>query len=106
MLTSTWALAEVSSVLAIKVRQGLLTAADAQHAERQIAAMTADPLALEAVTPDDMVEARRLVRSSRNLRAPDALHLAIVTRLGVPMASFDDNLVDAASAAGCSVADL
>jgi predicted nucleic acid-binding protein len=42
------------------------------------------------VTADDFVRARSYVRISRSgLRSADALHLAVVERLGLTLATFD-----------------
>ena len=103
---STWALVEVSSVLGLKVRQGVLTPAQHEQAESRVALLAANPLVIAPTKPIDMIAARTLVLSSRNLRAPDALHLAIAMRLSLDLATFDDGLKQAAAAVGCGIVAL
>lgn len=106
IIISTWAVAEASAVLALKVRQGVLSSAQRDQAERRITVLAANPLVMVSIEPMDVIDARALVLSSRTLRAPDALHLAIAMRLSLDLATFDDGLKKAGLAAGCRVVDL
>lgn len=56
-----------------------------------------------AMIDADVRRARTLVIGHDGLRAPDALHLAIVERLGAALATFDLTLRDAATAIGIDV---
>ena len=106
MVISTWALAEASAVLALKVRQGVLTASQRDQAERRVALLAANPLLVLPTEPADVIEARSLVLAAQSQRAADALHLAIALRLSLEIATFDEGLKQAASAAGCGVVAL
>ncbi|WP_395945279.1 type II toxin-antitoxin system VapC family toxin [Brevundimonas sp.] len=105
LLTSTWTLAEFSSALALQQRQKRIDAKGASAAEDMLDfIMRAE--SPKPVLPDDMVEARRVVRELGFLRAPDALHLVICRRLGTAMASLDTKLNEGALAVGVALVDL
>lgn len=105
LLTSTWTLAEFSSALALQQRRKRIDGKGASAAEDMLdfVVRTEPP---KPVLPDDMVEARRVVRALGFLRAPDALHLVICRRLGTAMASLDVKLNEGADAVGVAVVDL
>lgn len=101
---SDWTLAEMASAAANRVRIGLLTREDA-HA----AMLTWDEW-LEAkarrvdVQSRDIRAAETILRSLDSpLRPPDALHVAISRRSGLPLVTFDLKMADAARRLGVQV---
>ena len=102
---SRWTLAEASSAFALNLRIGRLNASQHAEAERKLDGMIEGNL-IEQVLSTDFDAARKLVRRQANLRAPDALHLAIVQRTRLTLATFDRRLADAARQAGVAVADI
>ena len=105
LLTSTWTLAEFSSVLALQRRQGRIDSMGTAAAEDMLDFMVR-AVPPKPVLPDDVIEARRIVRDLGFLRAPDALHLVICRRLGTAMASLDKKLNEGAVAVGLAVVEL
>jgi predicted nucleic acid-binding protein len=103
---SDWTLAEFSSAIAIGLRAGRLTAAERDRAELAVERWTIGRPVLNVVV-QDIATARQFVRSTtRPLRAPDALHLALVARLGLALVSFDVGMRAAAADLGIPVQDL
>jgi predicted nucleic acid-binding protein len=103
---SDWTLAEFSSAIAIGLRAGRLTAAERDRAELAVGAWTIGRPVLN-VAVQDIEAARQFVRSAtRPLRAPDALHLALVARLGLALVSFDIGMKAVATDLGIPVEDL
>lgn len=105
LMTSDRALLETVAVLAIKTRTRDMTPARAQDALRDLEQSQAgrDPATLEK---DDVRYSTELLRGfDKNLRAPDALHLAIVRRLGATLATFDVGMAAAARGLGIEVLD-
>lgn len=104
---SEWSLAEFTSALAIGVRTTRLQPGERDQAETTLNAWLArrgPPFPLEA---RDAESARRLIQATmRPLRGGDALHLAIVQRLGLSLASFDKRMCEAAIDLGAPVIDL
>ena len=105
LLTSTWTLAEFSSALALQRRQGRIDSNGTAAAEDMLDFMVRS-VPPKPVLPDDVIEARRIVRELGFLRAPDALHLVICRRLGTAMASLDNKLNEGAVAVGVPVVEL
>ena len=100
-VVSTWVDTEVSGALARKRRMGLLTS------ERETAARSlwyvaqASLLRLVSVSSADFrVAAQLCARHELNLRGADALHLAIVQREGLVLATFDRGMAEAARQIG------
>ena len=86
-LASDLALIELASSLARRVRMQEITAQDFQAAKAAIARDTQDPavLRIEPLGEADKAEAARLLERyglTRELRTLDALHLAVMRRLG------------------------
>lgn len=92
LVASHWVAAEFSSALSVQARQGRITRADVAQAEANFDTLLQDEFRLEPVASSDFIRARRLLVRDGNLKAPDALHLAIVERLGCVIATFDDTL--------------
>lgn len=98
---SDFAVAEFASAVARRMRIGEFTASRAAHAlnvSDSWLAASAERLELDPV--DIRVATTFVRRFELCLRAPDALHLAICRRLGLPLLTFDRNQAVAAVALG------
>jgi predicted nucleic acid-binding protein len=105
-VVSAWTLAECSSAFSRLCRMGQLEASVREQLEDGLDDWMAVSTRLTAVIPDDLVVARTSVRNSRRaLRAPDALHLAIASRQGYALATFDGGLAAAARDMSLAVID-
>jgi uncharacterized protein len=102
---SDWTATEFSSALSHKVRLELLTDAERMVAERAFDRWASRGLVLE-VAKERFHDARALMQAHARLRAPDALHLAIALHEGLPLATLDGDMRDAAGAEGIEVIDL
>lgn len=102
---SDWTATEFSSALSHHVRLGSLS-----DRERKAAELAFDRWAMRGVVLEvaraRFQDARILMQGHRRLRAPDALHLAIARHEGLPLATLDHDLRDAAVAEGLKVIDL
>jgi len=98
-VTSVWTTVEVTSALGRRLRMGALTPAERDAAEATFEEWLAAAGPALTVTTADYAAARQYVRRSR-LRGPDALHLAVAARLDLPIATFDEELAEAARAFG------
>jgi uncharacterized protein len=105
---SDWTLAEFTSALATANRAGRLPPAMRAVAERELDRWVDQPAGtVLAVLPEDVRQARALINStSEALRAPDALHLAVASRNGAALATFDVGMARAAADLGLTVEDL
>jgi hypothetical protein len=102
---STWTRAEFYAAIGTRLRQAkpgqratLLAAEDVfeRWSGRAAPAIGA--------SGDDIAHAERLVRSrALKLRAPDALHLAVVLRAATELVTFDQGMASAATALGVVV---
>lgn len=102
---TSWTAAEFSSGVRRKLRNDELDDDQAEAAERLFGRLV-QGRALERVNNDDLIEARRLVRGSANLRAADALHISVADRLGLPLVTLDKAQKAAAATIGLEVVDL
>ena len=101
---SGWTDAEIASALARKQRSARVDAAD-RASSLAIWRGFSQAMTRTDIAPDDFASAARLVDSgARGLRASDALHLAVVLRLGLDLATFDRDFASAAQAEGVAVA--
>lgn len=101
---SSWTETEIASALARKQRSGRI---DVASRARGLALWRdlSRAMVRVAVEPGDFDRAATLVDSgARGLRASDALHLAVVLRLGLDLATFDRDLATAARDEGVRVA--
>ena len=98
--SSAWARAEFYSASQVKVRNKGETQAGVNRAAKAFETAYAMAHGLR-VMEADFEHASQLCRAVRNLRAGDALHLAIATRHGcTALASLDKDMNQAAKAAG------
>lgn len=102
---SDWTTTEFSSALSHHVRLGSLSDRERKVAELAFDRWAARGTVLE-VARERFQDARVLMQGHRRLRAPDALHLAIARHQGLPLATLDDDMRDAAVAEGLEVIDL
>jgi predicted nucleic acid-binding protein len=101
--SSTFGMAEFGAVIAIRHRSGLMTEAAARAALDLFDGWMAEPGALHEVEAEDHWLAAAMVRRfDLGLRAPDALHLAVCRRIGLPLLTFDNG--QAAAARGLGIA--
>ena len=99
---SQWTISEVSSALSHHFRTGRIDAEEREAAEAALN-QTVQDFQLADIDDDDVIAARALLRLDTTLRAPDALHLAIVGRLDCTLATYDRRLAASARAIGMAV---
>ena len=98
---SEWTLVECSSALARLTRMKRLTDPERAEIEDALDQWSSRVSRVVAVAPQDFGASRRFVRQSgAGLRGSDALHLAIVARERMELATFDQILARAAEEAG------
>jgi hypothetical protein len=98
---SSFATAEFGAVVGVRVRSGALTAGQGQRAVAMLDAWVEAQAEATEVEPTDHRLASILVRRfDLALRAPDALHIAVAHRLGLPLLTFDRRQAAAARALG------
>lgn len=98
---STWSQPEFASVLAIKVRTAQIGLATVAAIKPVWDEMQRDMLRMLALDDADFARAARMIATSRvPLRSGDALHLAVIERTGLALASFDLRMLAAAEAFG------
>lgn len=101
---SEWTLAEFSSALAIMERARRLPANERARAEAAFDSWVSRQRAPHPVGPGDAIASRRFILGmTRPLRAGDALHLVLVQRLALSLATFDDRMAAAALDLGLAV---
>lgn len=101
---STWCQAEFASALGNRVRTGELDEDEVVEAQRTFDAWCVSLGPPLPVLNDDVLEAERLLRRLElKLRAPDALHIALVRRLELRVATLDDRMAKAAALLGLLV---
>jgi predicted nucleic acid-binding protein len=104
-IVSDFAATEVSAVIGVKLRRGVLDIAGARRALDEFDIWRSAVTTRCDLTTDDVAAADSFLRRlDLALRAPDALHLAIARRLGAPLATFDVRMSDAATALGIQLA--
>jgi len=87
---SDWTIAEAVSAISRGVRTRVLAWDAAQRALAGIDGWAATAVERIEVAPADIRAAERLLRPlDTTLRTPDALHIVIARRLGLPLLTFD-----------------
>lgn len=103
---SPWAISEFSSALSLKVRMGSVPLGEralilANWAEFR------STLRMLPITDDDFLDAARLCEHhDLNLRAPDALHIAIARSAACELVTLDKTMANAAKHFGVTVATI
>jgi predicted nucleic acid-binding protein len=94
LATSQWTAVEVASALSIKVRRGDLTADQATEQLKALQALFASDVSLLPIASKDYEEAAKLCKDTNSgLRAGDALHLAVASRLKIDgLLTLDKNM--------------
>lgn len=103
-----WLLAEFSSAIAIKLRVGQFSEANARRAHMEFAALLEGGARLTPVSRSAFRAASELAEQYRyGLRAGDALHLAVALELGAAdMATLDTTLAANAKRKGLRLVDF
>lgn len=99
---SQWTVSEVTSALSHHLRTGRLKPESRVVAETMLDHWVSLNTVVE-IDDEDIVGARALLRFDPSLRTPDALHLAIASRLAGGLATYDRRLATAARAIGVEV---
>ncbi len=106
LVLSDLATAEFASVTARRVRERLLTIAEADAACAALDRWAASEAAPVDTVSSDIRRATLLLRRrDLDLRTQDAIHIALTERLGANMATFDAGLARAARQVGVPVVD-
>jgi len=105
VIISDFGAAEFSSAVARRVRTGDLTREDGQLAFLNFDAWTARAASREEITAADIGAADRILRRlDVNLRAPDAIHIAVTQRVQAMLVTFDRSMAASARTLGEGVA--
>ena len=103
LVISGWTVTEMASVGAIKARAGAVSGAMRVDALRAFHRFASTELQVVEVEAFDFRTAAHLIERASNLRAGDALHLAVAQRLGAGLATLDQRLGLAATTCGVEV---
>jgi uncharacterized protein len=105
VVVSDFAAAEFSAVIARQVRRNQLTHDEARAAFISFDAWVARTDTREEIRSSDIGVAETLLRRFElNLKAPDAIHLAMAQRLDAMLLTFDSQMAAAARVLGIPVA--
>ena len=103
VVMSHWTVTEFSSALSHLVRRGRLDPEERDQAENALNWWMTGRVGIVDLDPEDVTDARFLLHRHWKLRAPDALHLAVATRLRARMVTYDLDLAEAAREEGLEV---
>ena len=104
LFISDFTAAEFASVIAVRFRRRELDEEQARSVFLVFDTWTETETPLETATSADIhVATNALRRLDLNLRAPDAIHIAIALRLGLTLATFDERMAAAARELGLAV---
>jgi uncharacterized protein len=104
---SDWTTTEFASALSIKLRTGALGVNDRAAALSAFTRLCAESFATLLVGREDFHAAARFAdQSDLNLRAGDALHLAICANHGASLCTLDRRLAEAAGRVGVPVREV
>jgi uncharacterized protein len=104
---SDWTVTEFASALSMKLRTGALNADHRADALSAFTRLCAESLRTLPATREDFRAAARFAdQSELNLRAGDALHLAICANHGASLCTLDRRLAEAAPRVGVPVREL
>lgn len=104
---SDWVMAETPSALSMKVRSRVLTLAQRDAACAEFERLCAVSLRIVPVHRENFLQAGRYAaRTELNLRAGDALHLALAASEGLTIATLDRRMAAAAVTLGFAVAAI
>ncbi|HUJ47190.1 MAG TPA: type II toxin-antitoxin system VapC family toxin [Rhizomicrobium sp.] len=107
VVVSDFAAAEFASVIARRFRNKELTKSDAVAAFAAFDGWHARaPARVEVFSADVRAASVSVRQLTANLRAPDAIHLAIARRVGAELATFDSKMASAAAASGIKIFPL
>jgi len=106
LMISAWTLTEMASIGGIKQRTGTIDTETRQQALANFQRFASMRLGMTEIEPADFRTAAVLIESPADLRAGDALHLAVARRLGARIASLDHRLCAAAEVLGLARFEL
>ena len=105
LVISDFVMAEFASAVARRVRMKLVTPGEARSVFADFDSWAARVAARIETMPQDIDEAARILRRlDLNLRAPDAVNIAIAQRVGAQLATFDEGMAAAAKSLRVPVA--
>ncbi len=105
LMVSDFARAEFAAVIGRMVRTRAFSLDEARVIFRTFDAWADDLTGAVTTEANDITDTEAILRRlDLGLRAPDALHIAIVRRVGATLATFDNRMADAARALALRVA--
>ena len=103
---SDWTITEAFSAIGRAVRMKLIDRQRLDDLCSTLDAWAASVARRVEIDPSDIRHAESALRRFEfNLRTPDALHIVVARRLGLPLATFDRNIAESARRLGIQVID-